>query len=233
MRGLLRIGIGGPIIVRHRPDGDPMGRTIVLAGILEATGRQGIQAGTGLAGILETIGPEETHPAGTPAGTDLAGILETIGPEETHPAGTPEGTDLVGIPEATGPEETHPAGTQAGTDLVGILEAIGPKETHPAGTPEGTDLVGILQAIGPEETLEGILRVATGPGQVVGRAVRQAGHLWVVRRAGNDRNRLRVRDRVGLEAITMAQPRRLRAIVAEPVRVAATREVEANEPSQS
>src|SRR5271165_228029 len=210
MRGRLRTGIGGPTIVRHRPDGDPMGRTIVRAGMSEATGRQGIRAGTGLAGILEAIGPEETHRAGTQAGTDLGGILEAIGPEETHPAGT-----------------------QAGTDQVGILEAIGPKETHPVGTPAGTDQVGILQAIGPEETLEGILRVATGPGQVVGRAVRQAGHLWVVRRAGNDRNRLRVRDRVGLEAITMAQPRRLRAIVAEPVRVAATREVEANEPSQS
>src|SRR5271166_4417753 len=165
MRGLLRIGISGPIIVRHRLDGDQMGRTIVRAEIMsQATGRQGIQAATDPAGILEAIGPEETLPAGT----------------------------------------------QAGTAQVGILEAIGPKET-----------------------LEGILRVATGPGQVVGRAVRQAGHLWVVRRAGNDRNRLRVRDRVGLEAIAMAQPRRLRAIVAEPVRVAATREVEANEPSQS
>src|SRR5271166_5881895 len=211
MRGLLRIGISGPIIVRHRLDGDQMGRTVVRAEIMsQATGRQGIQEATDPAGILEAIGTEETLPAGTQAGTALKGILEAIGPEETLPAGT-----------------------QAGTAQVGILEAIGPEETLPAGTQAGTAQVGILEAIGPKETLEGILRVATGPGQVVGRAVRQAGHLWVVRRAGNDRNRLRVRDRVGLEAIAMAQPRRLRAIVAEPVRVAATREVEANEPSQS
>src|SRR5271165_4707812 len=114
--------------------------------------------------------------------------------QATGRQGIQAATDPAGILEAIGPEETLPAGTQAGAALAGILEAIGPEETLPAGTQAGTGQVGILEAIGPKETLEGILRVATGPGQVVGRAVRQAGHLWVVRRAGNDRNRLRVRD---------------------------------------
>ena len=208
-----------------------MGRTIVRAGIIisEATGRQGTQAGTDPVGTLEAIGPEATLQGETmgPTGPGetrerivLVGIiLGAIGPEKTM-----QGTARVGALAGTPPGETQERIVPAGT-----LEAIGLGETLRAGTLGRIDLVGILERIDLGETREGILQVATDPGQVEGRAVRRVGPLWVVRRVGNDRNRLRVRGRVGLEGITMARPRGRRAIVAEPVLVAATREVKADE----
>jgi hypothetical protein len=118
------------------------------------------------------------------AGTDQVGVLEAM---------LPAGTLVVGIVRVGVLEAIGLGKTQAGTDQVGVLEAMLPA----AGTlAVGIVRVGVLEAMLPAAMLAGgrvETRQLTGPEREVAGTVRQVAPLSVVRRAGNDHNRPRVR----------------------------------------
>jgi hypothetical protein len=170
--GIVRVGI---------PEAIGLGKT------LEGTVRVGVLAAT-----LGPIGPA----AETREGIVRVGILEAIGLGKTL-----EGTARVGVLGVTLGPIGPAAGTREGIVLAGIMSQATGRQgmqagTDPAGILGRIVLVEIRERIGRGEMLEGILRVAAGPGQVEGRAVRRVGPLWVVRRVGNDSNRRQVRGRV-------------------------------------
>ena len=134
---------------------------------------------------------------GNRPGENAGGNRPGGSPGSSTPGGNPGGNRPGGNTGANRPGGNAPGGNTGANRPGGNTGSTRPGGNAPGGSTGGNRTGGILEPTGLGGTREAILRVATGPGQVEGRAVPRVGRLWVVRRVGNDRNRLPVRGRVG------------------------------------